>query len=45
VLVNYLVAVKLHLLLALSTPELCRLLGLLADMLNIPQELQILRAV
>jgi hypothetical protein len=45
VLVNYLVAVKLHLLPMLSTPELRRLLILLADILNIPQESQTLRAV
>jgi hypothetical protein len=45
VLVNYLVAVKLHLLPMLSTPELHRLLILLADVLSIPQGLQILRAV
>jgi hypothetical protein len=44
-LVNYLVAVKLHLLPMLSTPELHRLLDLLADVLSIPQELQILRAI
>jgi hypothetical protein len=39
VLVNYLVAVKLHLLLMLSTPELRHLLVLLADVLSIPQGL------
>jgi hypothetical protein len=45
VLVNYLVAVKLYFLPMLSTPERRRLLILLADVLNIPQEFQILRTV
>jgi hypothetical protein len=45
VLVNYLVAVKLHLLPMLSTPEFCRLLVLFADAMSIPQGLQILKAI
>jgi hypothetical protein len=45
VLVNYLVAVKLHLLPMLLTLELRRLLLLLADVLSIPQGLQILRVI
>jgi hypothetical protein len=45
VLVDRRVVVKFHLLPMLSTPEFYRLLVLLADALNIPQELQILGAV
>jgi hypothetical protein len=45
VLVNYLVAVKLHLLPMLSTPEFHRLLVLFADAMSIPHGLQILKAV
>jgi hypothetical protein len=44
-LVNYLVAVKLHLLPTLSTLEFHRLLILFADAMSIPQGLQILNAV
>jgi hypothetical protein len=45
VLVNYLVAVKLHLLPMLLTPEFRRLLILLADAISIPHGLQILKVV
>jgi hypothetical protein len=45
VLVNYLVAVKLHLLPMLSTPKFRRLLVLFADVTSIPHGLQILKAV
>jgi hypothetical protein len=44
VLVDHRVAVRLHLLPMFSTPELRRLLVLLADVLSIPQGLQTLRA-
>jgi hypothetical protein len=44
-LVNYLVAVELHLLPMLSTPEFHRLLALFADAMSIPQGLQILKVV
>jgi hypothetical protein len=42
-LVNYLVAVELHLLPMLSTLEFCRLLVLFVDAMSIPQGLQILK--
>jgi hypothetical protein len=45
VLVNYLVVVELHLLPRLSALEFRRLLILFADAMNIPQGLQILKAV
>jgi hypothetical protein len=45
VLVNHLVAVKLHFLPMLSTPEFRRLLVLFADAMSIPQGLQILKAI
>jgi hypothetical protein len=45
VLVNYLVVVELHLLPKLSTPEFRRLLILFADVMSIPQGLQISIAV
>jgi hypothetical protein len=44
VLVDFRVAVRLHLLPMFSTPELRRLLVLLADVQSIPQGLQTLRA-
>jgi hypothetical protein len=45
VLVNYLVAVELHLLPMLSTPEFHRLLVLFVDAMSIPQGLQILKVI
>jgi hypothetical protein len=45
VLVNYLVAVELHLLPMLSTLEFHHLLVLFADAMTIPQGLQILKVV
>jgi hypothetical protein len=45
VLVNYLVVVELHLLLRRSTPESRCLLVLRADVMSIPQGLQILKAI
>jgi hypothetical protein len=45
VLVNYLVEVKLHLLLMLSTPKFHRLLVLFADVMSISHRLQILKAI
>jgi hypothetical protein len=45
VLVNYLVAVELHLLLMLSTLEFRRLLVLFVDAMSIPQGLQISKVV
>jgi hypothetical protein len=44
VLVDCRVAIRLHLLPMFSTPELCRLLILLANVLSIPQGFQTLRA-
>jgi hypothetical protein len=44
VLVDCRVAIRLHLLPMFSTPELCHLLVLLADVLSIPQGFQTLRA-
>jgi hypothetical protein len=44
VLVDRWVAIRLHLLSMLSTPELRRLLVLLANVLSIPQGFQTLRA-
>jgi hypothetical protein len=44
VLVDHRVAIRLHLLPMFSTPELRRLLVLLADVLSIPQGFQTLRA-
>jgi hypothetical protein len=45
VLVNYLVAVELHLVPMLSTLEFHRLLVLFVDAMNIPQGLQILKVI
>jgi hypothetical protein len=45
VLVNYLVAVKLHLLPMLSTSEFRHLLVLFADAMSIPQGLHILKVI
>jgi hypothetical protein len=45
VLVNYLVAIKLHHLPMLLTPEFRRLLVLCADAMSIPYGLQILKVI
>jgi hypothetical protein len=44
VLVDHWVTIRLHLLPMFLTPEFCRLLVILANVLNIPRGFQILRA-